>query len=126
MILGNGIDLVKNQRIAALIDKYEEHFLNKIYTKNEIKYCRSKSNASVSFAARFAAKEAMLKALGTGMRNNSWKEIEVINNKLGKPEITLSGKTEALAESKNIKSIFLSISHEKKYSIAQIILEGDK
>lgn len=126
MILGNGIDLVKNQRIAALIDKYGDHFLNKIYTENEIKYCRNKSAAAVSFAARFAAKEALLKALGTGMRKNSWKDIEVINNELGKPEIILSGKTEVLAESKNVKSIFLSMSHEKKYSIAQIILEGEK
>ena len=103
MILGNGIDLIKNQRIAALIDKYGEHFLNKIYTKNEIKYCRTKSDSAVSFAAGFAAKEALLKALGTGMRNNSWKDIEVNNNELGKPEINLSGKTEVLAESKKVR-----------------------
>lgn len=125
MIIGTGIDLIKNQRIKKLINKYDNHFLNKIYTEEEIKYCQSKKKAFVSFAARFAAKEALLKALGTGLRNNSWHDIEVINNKLGKPKIKLSGKTKKQAGALKVKSIFLSISHEKEYSVAQIILEGD-
>lgn len=124
MIVGTGIDIVKNIRIEKLINKYGERFLKKIYKDNEIKYCQNKKNSAVSFAARFAAKEAVLKALGTGLRNNSWQEIEVVNNKLGKPEVKLSGKTALRAEDLNVESIFLSISHEKEYSIAQIILEG--
>lgn len=124
MILGTGIDIVKNKRIERLIDKYGEKFLKKIYTESEINYCQNKKNSAVSFAARFAAKEALLKALGTGMRNNSWQEIEIINNKLGKPEVELYKKTAEYAEDLKVESIFLSISHEKDYSIAQIILEG--
>ncbi|MFW5961896.1 MAG: holo-ACP synthase [bacterium] len=126
MILGIGIDMVKNSRIKSLIDKYGEHFLKKIYTEAEIEYCQSKKNAAVSFAARFAAKEAVLKALGTGMRNNSWQDIEILNNNLGKPEVNLSKKTKIKADELEVSSIFLSISHEKEYSIAQVIMEGAK
>lgn len=126
MILGTGIDLVKNQRIEELIAKYKDRFLNKVYTENEIDYCQQKAKPAVSFAARFAAKEALLKALGTGLRNNSWQDIEVKNDKLGKPELKLSGKTKAKADKMQVKSIFLSISHEKVYSIAQVVLEGEK
>lgn len=124
MILGTGIDIVKISRIKNLIEKYGERFLKKIYTEAEIKYCQQKINSAPSFAARFAAKEAVLKALGTGMRNNSWQDIEVLNDDLGKPEISLSDKTAAKAEKLGVGSIFLSISHEKEYSIAQIIMEG--
>lgn len=126
MILGTGIDLVKNERIKALIAKYKDRFLHKIYTEAEIKYCQQKARAAVSFAARFAAKEALLKALGTGLRNNSWQDIEVKNDKLGKPELKLTGKTKLKAEELGVNSIFLSISHEKDYSIAQVVLEGEK
>lgn len=124
MIVGIGIDIIKNNRIKALIEKYGERFLKKIYTKAEIDYCQSKKMAAVSFAARFAAKEAVLKALGTGMRNNSWQEIEILNNNLGKPEVKLFKKTKKRAESLKVRSILLSISHEKEYSIAQIVMEG--
>ena len=126
MILGIGVDIVKNCRIETLIDKYGKHFLGKVYTEAEIEYCQSKKKAAVSFAARFAAKEAVLKALGTGMRNNSWQDIEILNNNLGKPEVNLSAKTKKKADELKVSSIFLSISHEKEYSIAQVIMEGAK
>jgi len=126
MIIGTGVDIVKNKRIERLINKYGEHFLKKVYTEIEIEYCQAKKNSSSSFAARFAAKEAVLKALGTGMRNNSWQEIEIANNKLGKPEVLLFNKTAKKAEELKVTSIFISISHEKDYSIAQIIMEGEK
>ncbi len=124
MIIGTGVDIVKNQRIADLIDKYGEKFLNKIYREKEISYCSSRSQDTASFAARFAAKEALFKALGTGMRKNSWQDIEIINNELGKPEVNLFGKTADYAAKLEVVNIFLSMSHEKDYSIAQIILEG--
>ncbi|ADQ15296.1 holo-ACP synthase [Halanaerobium hydrogeniformans] len=124
MIIGTGIDIVKNQRIEKLINKYGDRFLNKIYLAAEIEYCGKHSDYAASYAARFAAKEAFLKALGTGLRNNSWQDIEIINNDLGKPEVNLYNKTAEQAENLNVKSIFLSISHEKEFSIAQIILEG--
>ena len=126
MIIGTGIDIVKNSRIKNLIKKYGERFLNKVYTEAEISYCQQKINSAPSFAARFAAKEAVLKALGTGMRKNSWQDIEVLNNELGKPEVNLSAKTKMKAEELVVSSIFLSISHEKEYSIAQIVMEGAK
>jgi holo-[acyl-carrier protein] synthase len=126
MIIGTGIDIVQNKRIENLINKYGNHFLKKIYTETEIEYCHSKKRFVSSFAARFAAKEAVLKALGTGMRNNSWQEIEVVNNELGKPEILLNKKAAKRAEKLKVSSIFISISHEKEYSIAQIIMEGEK
>lgn len=124
MILGTGIDIVKNERIKRLIEKYGEKFLNKIFTKAEIEYCSSKNDSVNSFSARYAGKEALLKALGTGMRNNSWQEIEILNNKLGKPEVELFAKTEKYAKKIGLNSIFISISHEKEYSIAQVIVEG--
>lgn len=124
MIIGTGVDIVKNQRIADLIDKYGENFLKRIYREKEINYCSSRAQATASFAARYAAKEALFKALGTGMRKNSWQDIEVVNNELGKPEIKLFGKTADYAAQLEVENIFLSMSHEKDYSIAQIILEG--
>ncbi len=126
MIIGTGIDIVQNKRIEKLINKYGQHFLEKVYTKMEIEYCQTKKNYVPSFAARFAAKEAILKALGTGMRNNNWQEIEIANNELGKPEVLLFNKTLKRAEELKVTSIFISISHEKDYSIAQIIMEGEK
>jgi len=126
MIIGTGVDIVKNKRIERLINKYGEHFLKKVYTEIEIEYCQAKKNSISSFAARFAAKEAVLKALGTGMRNNNWQEIEIANNELGKPEVLLFNKTAKKAEELKVTSIFISISHEKEYSIAQIIMEGEK
>lgn len=124
MILGTGIDLVKNSRIKNLIEKYEDRFLKKIYTEAEIEYCQQKINSAPSFAARFAAKEAVLKALGTGMRNNRWQDIEILNDNLGKPEVKLSGSTAGRAEELGVSSIFISISHEKDFSIAQVVMEG--
>ncbi|MFW5749745.1 MAG: holo-ACP synthase [Halanaerobium sp.] len=124
MIVGTGIDIIKNSRIKRLKEKYEERFLKKIYTEAEIEYCQQKKNSAPSFAARFAAKEAVLKALGTGMRNNSWQDIEILNNNLGKPEVKLVGSTADRAEELGVSSIFISISHERDYSIAQIIMEG--
>ncbi|TDO86103.1 holo-[acyl-carrier-protein] synthase [Halanaerobium saccharolyticum] len=124
MIIGTGIDIVKNSRIESLIKKYGLRFLKKIYLDNEIEYCYNKVNATPSFAARFAAKEAVLKALGTGMRKNSWHDIEIFNNQLGKPEVRLFNNTSSRAVELGVNNIFLSISHEKEYSVAQIILEG--
>jgi holo-[acyl-carrier protein] synthase len=125
MIIGIGVDIVQNNRIKELINKYGDRFLEKIYTAKEIEYCQSKNSFVASFAARFAAKEAVLKALGTGMRNNNWHEIEILNNELGKPEVLLNNKTARRAKKIKVNSIFISISHEKEYSIAQIIMEGE-
>tara|TARA_B100001939_G_scaffold91507_1_gene78437 strand:+ start:666 stop:1049 length:384 start_codon:yes stop_codon:yes gene_type:complete len=125
-IIGNGVDIVDNKRIEKLL--LNNNFLNRIFTYNEIKYSKKSQNKINFFAKRFAAKEAFVKALGTGFRNNiNFSDIEIINNKKGKPEIKISKKIKNLI-SRKFKSkkpkIYVSLSDEKKHSIAYVILEN--
>ena len=125
-IIGNGVDIVDNKRIEKLL--LNDNFLNRIFTNNEIKSSKKSQNKINFFAKRFAAKEAFVKALGTGFRNNiSFSDIEIINNKKGKPEIKISKKIKYLI-SRKFKSkkpkIYVSLSDEKKHSIAYVILEN--
>ena len=125
-IIGNGVDIVDNKRIEKLL--LNDNFLNRIFTNNEIKSSKKSQNKVNFFAKRFAAKEAFVKALGTGFRNNiSFSDIEIINNKKGKPEIKISKKIKYLI-SRKFKSkkpkIYVSLSDEKKHSIAYVILEN--
>lgn len=126
MIYGTGVDIVNIKRVQNLIERWNEKFLNKVFSESEIDYCQNKSNMAVHFAARFAAKEAVAKMFGTGIGKINWRDIVVINDKNGKPEIELSGKAGELRKELEIEKIFLSISHEKKYAIAQVIAEGGK
>ena len=127
MILAVGIDIIEVKRIMSLKNAYGEKFLNRVFSKGELNYCLSKKNtqsAAQSLAARFAAKEAFVKALGTGVSMGvSFKDIEVISSSSGKPEILLHGKSKELAKNKKIKSIHLSISHSREYAVANVILE---
>jgi holo-[acyl-carrier protein] synthase len=125
-IIGNGVDIVDNKRIEKLL--LNNNFLNRIFTNSEIKSSKKSQNKINFFAKRFAAKEAFVKALGTGFRNNiSFSDIEIINNKKGKPEIKISKKIKYLI-SRKFKSkkpkIYVSLSDEKKHSIAYVILEN--
>jgi len=125
-IIGNGVDIVDNKRIEKLL--LNNNFLNRIFTYNEIKGSKKSQNKINFFAKRFAAKEAFVKALGTGFRNNiNFSDIEIINNKKGKPEIKISKKIKNLIirkfKSKKPK-IYVSLSDEKKHSIAYVILEN--
>ena len=125
-IIGNGVDIVDNKRIEKLL--LNDNFLNRIFTNNEIKSSKKSQNKINFFAKRFAAKEAFVKALGTGFRNNiNFSDIEIINNKKGKPEIKISKKIKNLIirkfKSKKPK-IYVSLSDEKKHSIAYVILEN--
>lgn len=123
MIIGIGTDLADVERIAQSIEK--AGFKEKIFSKNEIIYCESKANKAESYAARFAAKEALFKALGTGWRGGmAFNEVEVVNDELGKPSIQLIGETAKIIEKRNIKSIHVSLSHIKKTAIATVMLEG--
>lgn len=125
MIIGCGIDLVDIERIKKLIKKWNERFLKKIYTDGEISYCEKKNkNKYQSYAGFYAAKEACLKALGTGLRNIKWKEIEVKNDPLGKPLPYLSERILKVTENRKIYHIHLSISHTKELAIAQVIIES--
>ena len=125
-IIGNGVDIVDNKRIEKLL--LNNNFLNRIFTNSEIKSSKKSQNKINFFAKRFAAKEAFVKALGTGFRNNiTFTDIEITNNNKGKPVIKISKKIKNLI-SKKFKSkkpkIYVSLSDEKKHSIAYVILEN--
>jgi holo-[acyl-carrier protein] synthase len=116
MILGIGNDIIEIERIQANIEKYKHRFLNRIFTKKEQLYCLNKKNPAIHFAGRFAAKEAIVKALGTGFRQGiTWVDIEILNDGNGKPLVSLSPKLVHLFSS---PSILLSISHCRHYATA--------
>ena len=125
-ILGTGIDIVDNYRLKKLLIKKKSNFKNKIFTNNEIAYCEKKSNITNCYSKRFAAKEAFVKALGTGFRKNiNFKDIEVVNNHYGKPDLLINKRViNKIKTSFKVKkfNILLSISDEKKYAIASVII----
>ncbi len=123
MICGIGIDLIEVERIARqLIGK--THFREKIFSLNEIAYCEDKSNQAEHYAARFAAKEALFKALGTGWRGGlNFTEVEVLNDDLGKPAFNFLGKTSQIIEELNLTHIHLSLSHLAQIAVAIVIIE---
>jgi holo-[acyl-carrier protein] synthase len=125
MIYGIGVDLVKVSRIEGVLERYGDRFLDRVFTAREVAYCRGKSWAAAGFAMRFAAKEAFSKALGVGLRKGGirWREVEVIPNPMGKPEIYLSGRTAALCETAGINNIHLSLTDEDGRALAVVILE---
>lgn len=123
MIIGIGCDLIELSRIEkALINP---KFVEKVFTAEEIKYCTAReSQKTQSYAARYAAKEAVAKALGTGFRGGSLHEIEVVNDSMGKPEVQLSGFFAALFKERGCRKIHLSLSHVKTCAMAQVVMEG--
>ncbi len=124
MICGIGFDIVEVQRIEKQIAGKKDRFFALIFTEKEIKYCEGKINKAENYAVRFAAKEALLKALGTGMRDGlRWTEIEIANNKFGRPEINCSGVCQKKVTLMGIKNIHVSLSHTKDYGAATVILE---
>jgi holo-[acyl-carrier protein] synthase len=124
MIIGIGTDIIEVNRIENLLNK-QKRFRERIFTPSEIEYCEHKINSAQNFAARFAVKEAFLKAMGTGWREGiTFKEIEVMNNKKGKPELVLSGTAKMLTEEIGVTNIQVSISHLKDLAIGMVILEA--
>ena len=125
LIVGCGIDLVKIERIEKIIKKWGDNFTSRVFTLLEREYCeKKKGNKYQSYAGRFAAKEALLKSLGLGLKGVNWKEIEIENNELGQSIIETSGKLKKIASEKGVSKYFITISHTKDYAIAQVILEG--
>ena len=124
MIVGTGVDIAEVPRIEASIERFGERFLHRVFTEAEIKYCDSKANRAERYAARFAAKEAALKALGTGLRMGiSWREVEVTRMPGGRPSIAFRGVAAQFAEKAGMKRAHLSLSHTKEHAIAFVILE---
>jgi len=124
MIKGLGIDLVDIERIENIINKWGHQFLKKVFTTKEIEYCQSKSASYQHFAVRFAAKEAVVKMLGK-TEGISWQDIEVIKADNGRPGLLLLSQARIIAEKRGINNIQITLSHEKKMAVAQVIGEGD-
>jgi holo-[acyl-carrier protein] synthase len=125
MIVGTGIDLAEVPRIAAAIDRFGDRFLRRVFTPDEIRYCDSKANRAERYAARFAAKEAALKAIGTGWnRGVSWVEIEIRREPGGRPTIVFHGKAADFAAKLGVKHAAVSLTHTKQTAMAQVILEN--
>jgi len=123
MIHNIGIDIIEVHRIKKAIEK-NERFIKRIYLPSEIEYCQKKKNAHIHFAGRFAAKEALSKALQTGIsRGVSFLDIEILNTRQGAPYIILHGKAKKIIDKLKIKNIFISISHIKETSVAVVVLE---
>ena len=125
MIVGTGIDIAEVPRIRESIQRFGQRFLDRIYTAGEQRYCDSKVNREERYAARFAAKEAAMKALGTGWNHGvRWCDCEVVRMPGGRPTITFHGKAGEFAAKLGVKNVALSISHTVDQAIAQVILES--
>ena len=125
MIVGTGIDITEVPRIAETIERHGTRFLQRVFTEGEIEYCDSKANRMERYAARFAAKEAAMKALGTGWnRGVRWRDVEVCREPGGRPTIQFHGKAAEFVTRLGAKHVALSLSHTAQQAIAQVILEN--
>jgi len=121
-IIAHGIDLVDFPRIGEMVERHGDRFVNRVFTPAEQAYARSNRNTVEKYAGRFAAKEAILKLLGTGWRGRiAWTDIEVTNNSAGRPEVTLSGEVKAIADGMGIRHISISITHTANFAIASAV-----
>jgi holo-[acyl-carrier protein] synthase len=126
MIVGTGVDITEVARIRAVVDRFGERFLNRVFTPAEVRYCVSKVNAAERLAARFAAKEAGMKAIGTGLRHGiTWHDVEVVRTPGERPQLKYSGKAAEFARRLGCTRTHLSLSHTAEHAMAQVILEGD-
>lgn len=124
MIIGIGVDIVAVERITASIEKHGERFLKRIYTDAERAYCDRMRESAVHYAARWAAKEALLKAIGTGMREGvKMKDAEILKLDSGQPTMTLSGRAKEIAGGMGAQKIHVSLTHDAGHSVAYVVLE---
>lgn len=125
MIVGTGIDITEVTRIRQAIQRHGERFLQRIFTEGEIQYCESKVNRVERYAARFAAKEAGMKAIGTGWNHGvRWRDIEVARKPGGRPTLLLHGKAAEFAAKLGATNVTLSLTHTAEQAMAQVILES--
>ncbi len=125
MILGLGVDITEVDRIEAAIARHGRAFLKRLFTPSEIAYCERHRHRAERFAGRFAAKEAAMKALGTGWTQGvRWLDIEVVREPSGKPTLKLSGTTRSIAERLGVKHIAVTITHDGNTALAQVIFES--
>src|SRR6478672_6726500 len=125
-IIGTGIDIVECLRIAQMIERHGELFITRVYTDAEIEYCTTRKAATQHYAGRWAAKEAVLKALGTGwQRGISWRDIEIRNDRHGAPSVVLRGGAREVSENSGIVRMHVTISHCRCHAVAYAIAEGE-
>jgi holo-[acyl-carrier protein] synthase len=125
MIRGIGTDLVEVDRVQRAAGRRGRAFLERVFTPGEIEYCETQHHPFESYAARFAAKEAFLKALGTGQRDGiSWKDMDVTRDGRGRPALVLNGRALELAERHGVGKIFVSLSHSRSHATAMVVLES--
>ncbi|MDR3676526.1 MAG: holo-ACP synthase [Acidobacteriota bacterium] len=126
MICGTGVDIAETARIEKSLDRHGERFTKKVFTPAEIAYCDKFKNRGERYAARFAAKEAAFKALGTGWQDGiRWLDVEVVHQPSGKPELVLSGRALEVARELRVTQMSISISHSDRYVVAMVIFESD-
>jgi holo-[acyl-carrier protein] synthase len=126
MIIGTGVDIVEISRVKRAANKWKNKFLNRIFTEKELNYANSKKFSYQHLAARFAAKEAVLKAFGDSSINHmEWKNIEITNNRDGKPVVKLTGEARRSMHKRGISDIIVSLSHTRNYAVANAILIGN-
>jgi holo-[acyl-carrier protein] synthase len=126
MIVGTGVDITEVDRIEAVVKRFGDRFLRRVFTPAEIRYCMGKPNAAERLAARFAAKEAGMKAIGTGLRHGiTWQDVEVLRLPGQRPVLQFHGKAAEFAARLGCKRTHLSLSHTADQAIAHVILESD-
>lgn len=122
MIAGIGVDIIEVERIAQALQRHADRFLHRVFTEGEIAECwPGEEHRFRRLAARFAAKEAALKALGLGLRGVKWTDVEVAKDSLGKPMLRLSGRLAEFAAGQGISELHVSLSHCKEYAVAQVV-----
>ena len=125
MIIGMGVDIAEVDRVKAAIERHGEVFLRRVYTASEREYCEQFRNKYERYAGRFAAKEAAMKALGTGWRQGvRWVDLEVVRERGGRPTLALNGEAGEIAKRLGVKHIALSITHTAVQALAQVIFEA--
>ena len=125
MIRGIGVDIVKVDRIERAVERWGYRFLKRIFTPAEIERCQQRARPAQCLALRFAAKEAFAKALGLGMRKGlRWRDIEVVHDDLGKPDLLLHNQAQRLLEAVEASRTWLSLSDERESAVAVVVLEG--
>ncbi len=124
MIYGTGIDIVDISRFERFLQEGNEALFQRLFTAGELRYCSSKTKCAQHFALRFAAKEAFFKASGLGLRDGmSWRDVEVVNNDLGKPDLRLHGRAAEIFSELALKRIHTALSHDGSYAVAMVVLE---
>ena len=118
-----GVDIIEIERIEAVLRRHGERFLQRVYTPKEQAYCRGRAP---ELAVRFAAKEAVSKALGTGLRGIAWREMEILGDERGKPLVHLHGRAQARAEELGLSEFAVSLSHSRDYAVAFVVAAGER